>query len=53
MQTQSTIIRELANGFADGFLNDLAAGHVTLGRGENALYYAFTKYVTDVASVVK
>ena len=45
MQTQSTIIRELANGFADAFLNDLAAGHIRLSGGENALYDGFTAYV--------
>ena len=45
MRTQSTIIREFANGFADGFLNDLAAGHVKLSNSENALFDAFTAYV--------
>jgi hypothetical protein len=51
MQTQSTIIREYANGMADGFLNDLIlASERKLGPAidsENALIDAFRKYVAE------
>jgi hypothetical protein len=53
MRTQSNIIREYANGKADGFLNDLAAGHIPGGEptSENALIEAFIQYVARAASV--
>ena len=38
-------IREYANGVADGFLNDLADGHVGNPDSENALIQAFIDYV--------
>jgi hypothetical protein len=51
MQTQSTIIREYANGLADGFLNDLIlAEERKLGprrNGENDLIDAFLLYVAE------
>lgn len=51
MQTQSTIIREYANGLANGFLNDLIlAGERKLGPvldGENDLIAAFLTYVSE------
>ncbi len=51
MQTQSTIIREYANGLADGFLNDLIlAGERKLGPvldGENDLIAAFLTYASE------
>ena len=52
MQTQSTIIREYANGLADGFLNDwILANERKLGPildGENDLIAAFLTYVSEV-----
>lgn len=52
MQTQSTILREYANGLADGFLNDLVlAGERKLGPildGENDLIAAFLTYVSEL-----
>jgi hypothetical protein len=53
MRTQSTIIREYANGMADGFLNDLVAGHIPGGepKSENALIEAFIQYVSSASSV--
>lgn len=51
MKTQSTIIREYANGLADGFLNDLVlAGERKTGPvldGENDLIAAFLTYVSE------
>jgi hypothetical protein len=48
----SKIIREYANGKADGFLNDLAAGHITAKvDSENALIDAFIQYVSHAVSV--
>lgn len=46
-------IREYANGMADGFLNDLAAGHIEgeTPTSENALIEAFIQYVARAASV--
>ena len=45
-------IREYANGMADGFLNDLAAGHAgDPPTSENALIEAFIQYVARAASV--
>ena len=49
MRTQSTIVREYANGMADGFLNDLILANER-GVGpvidsENAMIDAFRKYV--------
>lgn len=52
MRTQSTIIREYANGMADGFLNDLITGHIP-GEptiSDNALIEAFIQYVSRAAS---
>ena len=57
MRTQSTIIREYANGMAGAFLNDwIIAGE----RGfrpsidsENALIEAFRKYVAEPSSLFK
>ena len=44
--TQSSkIIREYANGIADGFLNDLQDGHVGQPDSENALILAFIDYI--------
>ena len=49
MRTQSTIIREYANGMADGFLNDLIlADERKQGPSidsENELTDAFRKYI--------
>lgn len=47
--TQSSkIIREYANGSADGFLNDLAAGHVKPEpTTENALVESFIAYMAE------
>jgi hypothetical protein len=52
MRTQSTIIREYANGMADGFLNDLVTGHIPGNptASENALVEAFIAYVAAAAS---
>ena len=52
MRTQSTLIREYANGVADGFLNDLilASERKQLKPvidSENALIDAFRNYVHD------
>lgn len=41
----SKIIREYANGTADGFLNDLADGHLGNPASENELVAAFIQYV--------
>lgn len=43
----SKIIREYANGVADGYLNDLADGHVgPEPTSENALIESFIAYVS-------
>lgn len=51
MQTQSTIIREYANGLADGFLNDLILTekrkYGPIRDGENDLIDAFLLYVAE------
>lgn len=51
MQTQSTIIREYANGLADGFLNDLILANERKSGpildGENDLIAAFLAYVSE------
>ena len=51
MQTQSTIIREYANGLADGFLNDLVLADERkqgpILDGENDLIAAFLTYVSE------
>jgi len=51
MQTQSSIIREYANGMADGFLNDLILAEerkqlAFVIDSENALIDAFRKYIS-------
>lgn len=51
MQTRSSIVREYANGMADGFLNDLLLAEerkqsAFVIDSENALIDAFRKYVT-------
>jgi hypothetical protein len=46
----SKIIREYANGVADGFLNDLAGGHLGQPDSENALIAAFIRYVAARAA---
>jgi hypothetical protein len=56
MRTQSTIIREYANGVADGFLNDLllATERKKLAfviDSENALIDAFRKYISNPESI--
>ena len=56
MQTQSTIIREYANGMADGFLNDLilATERKQLKpviNSENALIDAFREYIGNPDSL--
>lgn len=57
MRTQSSIIREFANGMADGFLNDLTlASERSVGPSidsENALIDAFRNYVGDPSSLFK
>jgi hypothetical protein len=49
MRTQTTIIREYANGMADAFLNDLVLAterqQAPVIVSENALIEAFKKYV--------
>jgi len=55
MRTQNTIIREYANGLADGFLNDLVlANERKQGPridSENALIDAFRKYIQQPESL--
>lgn len=55
MRTQSSIVREYANGLADGFLNDLAIanerGQAPAMTSENALVDAFRKYIADPTSL--
>jgi hypothetical protein len=48
----SKIIREYANGMADGFLNDLVAGHIPgeAPTSENALIEAFILYVARASN---
>lgn len=58
MRTQSSIVREYANGMADGFLNDLllATERKQLAfviDSENALIDAFRKYVANTKSLWK
>lgn len=55
MQTRNSIIREYANGTADGFLTDLVIAEER-GIGprldsENALIDAYKKYVNDPLSI--
>lgn len=50
MRTQTDIIREYANGMADGFMNDLVAGHVAEPTSENALVESFIKYVAAAST---
>jgi hypothetical protein len=52
MRTQTNIIREYANGMADGFMMDLAAGHISSGVqvSENALIEAFIQYVAAASA---
>ena len=43
----SKLIREYANGVADGYLNDLASGHISPEPdSENALVNSFIDYVS-------
>lgn len=56
MRTQSTIIREYANGMADGFLNDLLLAEerkqlAFVIDSENALIDAFRKYIQQPESL--
>jgi hypothetical protein len=46
MQNQTTIVREYATGMVDGFMNDLAAGHIKLEvHSETDLIEAWIRYV--------
>jgi hypothetical protein len=49
----SKLVRNYANGVADGFLNDLAAGHIAGIDSENALIEAFIRYVGACANASK
>ena len=58
MRTQSSIIREYANGLADGFLNDLLLAEerkqlAFVIDSENALIDAFRKYASGESAFKK